>query len=62
MDSATILVLLIIAGGSALLVWFEINSRRTDHRKKQVGSAAQSDATGVVVSKGRAEVEKTKAA
>ena len=54
--------MLFIAGGIALLVWFEINSRRNEQRKKQVGSAAQSDATGVVVSKGRAEVEKTKAA
>ena len=34
MDSATILVLLLCAGVVALLVWFEINSRRNDARKK----------------------------
>ena len=30
MDSATILVLLLCAGVVALLIWFEINSRRND--------------------------------
>ena len=34
MDSATILVLLLCAGVVALLIWFEINSRRNDASKK----------------------------
>ena len=34
MGSAMILVLLLSAGIIALLVWFEINSRRNDARKK----------------------------
>lgn len=34
MDSATILVLILCAGVVALLIWFEINSRRNDARKK----------------------------
>jgi hypothetical protein len=33
MDSATILVLLLCAGVVALLIWFEINSRRNEARK-----------------------------
>ena len=33
MDPATILVLLLCAGVVALLIWFEINSRRNDARK-----------------------------
>jgi hypothetical protein len=42
LDSATVLVILLTAGGIALLVWFEINSRRNAQRKEQVGSPAQS--------------------
>lgn len=34
MDSATILVLLLCAGVVALLIWFEINSRRNEASKK----------------------------
>jgi hypothetical protein len=33
MDSATILVLLLCAGVVALLMWFEINSRRNEASK-----------------------------
>ena len=33
MDSATILVLLLCAGVVALLIWFEINSRRNEASK-----------------------------
>lgn len=35
MDSATILVLVLGAGVVALLVWFEVNSRRNDASDKQ---------------------------
>ncbi|HLZ42184.1 MAG TPA: hypothetical protein VKQ11_14540 [Candidatus Sulfotelmatobacter sp.] len=35
MDSATILVLLLGAGVVALLVWFEVNSRRNNASDKQ---------------------------
>jgi len=34
MDSATILVLVLCAGVVALLMWFEINSRRNEASKK----------------------------
>ncbi len=35
MEPAVILVLLLSAGVLALLVWFEVNSRRNEARKKQ---------------------------
>ncbi len=41
MDAATILVLVLTAGGVALLVWFEINSRRNDARQKQMSNSAR---------------------
>ena len=41
MDSATILVFVLCAGGVALLVWFEINSRRNETSKKQKSDVAQ---------------------
>jgi len=59
-DSATVLVILLTAGGIALLVWFEINSRCNTERLKQVGSPAQSSSTGVAVKQRRAEVETTR--
>ena len=62
LDSATILVIFLTAGGIALLVWFEINSRRNAKGKEPVGGPAQSDANSVAVSKRRGEVEKTRAA
>ena len=36
MDSATILVLVLSAGVLALLVWFEVNSRRNEASNKQM--------------------------
>ena len=35
MEADNILVLILIAGVAALLVWFEINSRNNDARMKQ---------------------------
>jgi len=42
MDSATILVLVLCAGVAALLVWFEVNSRRNDANKQQKSDVVQS--------------------
>ena len=39
MDSATILVLFLCAGVVALLIWFEINSRRNEANKKAKSAA-----------------------
>lgn len=41
MDSATILVLLLCAGVVALLIWFEINSRRNEARKTAQSAGMQ---------------------
>ena len=41
MDPANILVLVLCAGGVALLIWFEINSRRNKASKKQLSTLAQ---------------------
>jgi len=41
MDPATIMVFVLSLGGLALLVWFEINSRRNEVRRKQGASALQ---------------------
>lgn len=38
MEPATIMVLVLGAGVLALLVWFEINSRRNEARRKNEGS------------------------
>ena len=65
MDPANALVLLLCAGGIALLVWFEINSRRNEASRKQVSSAAQPEASGVRKQDPRtapSEIDKTKAA
>ena len=35
MEAGTIMVLVLTAGVFALLVWFEVNSRRNEARKKQ---------------------------
>ena len=35
MDAATILVLILLGGVIALLVWFQMNSRRNEARRKQ---------------------------
>lgn len=42
MDSATILVLVLSAGVMALLVWFEINSRRNEAKMESKPTFAQS--------------------
>ena len=42
MDPATIMVLVLSAGVLALLVWFEINSRRNEARRRNEGSPAVS--------------------
>ena len=39
MDAASILVLVLVAGVAALLMWFEINSRKNDARAKTSTSA-----------------------
>ncbi len=41
MDSATILVLVLCAGVVALLMWFEINSRRNEASKKAESADAE---------------------
>lgn len=65
MDPANALVLLLCTGGVALLVWFEINSRRNNASRKQASSAAQPDAAGVRKQDphtAQSEIDKTKAA
>jgi hypothetical protein len=61
-DSATVLVILLTAGGIALLVWFEINSRRNAGKMKQLENCVQSESASVAGSKSRADVKKVKAA
>ncbi len=41
MDSATILVLILCAGVMALLIWFEINSRRNEASKNAKSAGAE---------------------
>ncbi|HEX4920276.1 MAG TPA: hypothetical protein VFV92_06000 [Candidatus Bathyarchaeia archaeon] len=43
MEPTTILVLVLIAGVFALLIWFEINSRQNEARMKQKLSHVQSE-------------------
>lgn len=65
MESATILVLVLCAGAVALLVWFEINSRRNEASKKQTASPAQSTFEPLqkeTQSKPESEIEKRNAA
>lgn len=65
MDPATIMVLVLSAGVLALLVWFEINSRRNEVRKKQAGNldpTALDASPKETESKARLETEKRKAA
>jgi hypothetical protein len=64
-DPATILVLVLSAGVVALLVWFEINSRRNVASKKQMSTLAQSELSPLqkkAQSKVESEIDKTKAA
>jgi hypothetical protein len=65
MEPATILVLVLTAGGIALLVWFEINSRRNEASKKQMSTLAQSELDPLqkkAQSKVESEIDKTNAA
>ena len=52
MDSATILVLVLCAGVVALLMWFEINSRRNEASKK-----AESADADLLLARSRTAVE-----
>jgi hypothetical protein len=64
MEPETILVLVLSAGVVALLVWFEINSRRNEASKKQ--ASTRQSALGPLrkkdQSKVESEIDKTKAA
>ncbi len=65
MEPATILVLVMCAGGVALLVWFEINSRRNEASKKQMSTLAQPEPGPLqkkAQSKVESEIDKTNAA
>ena len=65
MDLATLLVLVLCAGGVALLVWFEINSRRNEASKKQMSPPARPEFGPFqekTQSKVDSEIDKTKAA
>ena len=65
MDAATIMVLALCVGVVALLVWFEINSRRNEARKKQTATPSRSTFEPLrkeAQTKAESEVEKTKAA
>ena len=65
MDAATIMVLVLCAGVATLLVWFEINSRRNEARKKQTATLSQSTFEPLpkeAQTKAESKVEKTKAA
>jgi hypothetical protein len=52
MDSATILVLVLCAGVVALLMWFEINSRRNEASKKAESADAE-----ILLARSRTAVE-----
>jgi hypothetical protein len=56
MEPETILVLVLSAGVVALLVWFEINSRRNEASKKERSTPAQT-ALGSLQKKAQSEVE-----
>jgi len=63
MEASTILVLVLCSGVAALLVWFEINSRRNEASKKQASTQSAVDhSPGKMPSKAESEVEKTNAA
>ena len=65
MDPANTLVLVLCAGGVALLIWFEINSRRNKASKKQLSTLAQPELgplTKEAQSKVESEIDKSKAA
>lgn len=65
MEPATIVVVVLSAGVVALLIWFEINSRRNEASKKQAAKPAQSTFESLqkeAPTKSESEIEKPKAA
>lgn len=65
MEPETIVVLVLSAGVVALLIWFEINSRRNQASKRQAAKPAQSTFESLpkeAPSKTESEIEKPKAA
>jgi hypothetical protein len=65
MEPATIMVLVLCAGVAALLVWFEINSRRNEASKKQAAMPAQSASESLQTedqSKAESKIDKRNAA
>lgn len=65
MEPATIMVLVLCAGVVALLVWFEMNSRRNEASKKQTARPAQPEFEPLLKeaqSKAESEIKKPKAA
>lgn len=63
MDAATIMVIVLTAGGVALLVWFEINSRRNEAKQRKMSGGARLELeplwkkdTGKVESEKRANI------
>jgi Tfp pilus assembly protein PilV len=65
MEPAMIMVLVLCAGVLALLVWFEVNSRRNEASKRHAATPVQSASEPLQKeSHGRAdlEIQKTKAA
>jgi cytoskeletal protein RodZ len=61
MDPGTIMVLVLSLGVLALLVWFEINSRRNEASKKQTPRSAQPGVSGAgnkTRSKAESEIDK----
>lgn len=62
MEPTTILVLVLIAGVFALLIWFEINSRQNEARMKRKLSHVQSESGPPKESNVQSETEQRKAA
>ena len=59
MDAASILVLVLTGGVVALLIWFEVNSRRNDARNK---TSASMDSDGLQKEQRASDSGKQKAA
>jgi hypothetical protein len=65
MEPAMIMVLVLCAGVAALLVWFEINSRRNEALQRQAAKPAQSTSEPSrteAQSRAESEIEEHKAA
>ena len=61
MDAATIMVIVLTTGGLALLVWFEINSRRNEAKKKQASGSARLELDPLRKDPDKVESEKSRA-